>query len=84
MTENIGKPKSDEARAQYVFRFPRFNVENSLTLDERMKDFEKFVIEAALTESKGNVKIVIYDLNIPRRTLNEKMQKHGIDRRDFI
>jgi two-component system C4-dicarboxylate transport response regulator DctD len=33
---------------------------------------------AALTRHKGDIKAVLAELQLPRRTLNEKMQRHGL------
>ncbi len=50
------------------------------TLPDRMAAFEKAVITAALRQSKNSVLEALHRLGIPRRTLNEKMAKYGIDR----
>ena len=49
-------------------------------LAERVEAFEKRLIEQALEQSKGNVAIAMEHLGLPRRTLNEKMLKYGVDR----
>lgn len=46
--------------------------------------FERGRIEAAFREAKGDVSEVMRLLDLPRRTLNEKMAKYGIDRRRFL
>jgi DNA-binding NtrC family response regulator len=46
--------------------------------------FELALIERCLTETGGNINGVIELLSIPRRTLNEKMQRLGIDRHRFV
>ena len=38
---------------------------------------------SAVLDGAGNVQAVVDQLSIPRRTLYEKMRKHGLDRRDF-
>jgi two-component system C4-dicarboxylate transport response regulator DctD len=38
----------------------------------------------ALRLHKGEIKGVMQDLQLPRRTLNEKMQRHGLVREDFV
>ena len=46
--------------------------------------FERALIERCLTETGGNIGAVMERLSIPRRTLNEKMQRLGIDRHRFV
>jgi two-component system C4-dicarboxylate transport response regulator DctD len=41
-------------------------------------------LRAALTRHKGDVKAVLEELQLPRRTFNEKMQRHGLSREMFI
>lgn len=46
--------------------------------------YERRLIEMALEEHGGSITAVMEALQVPRRTLNEKMVKHGIDRGDFV
>jgi DNA-binding NtrC family response regulator len=46
--------------------------------------FERALIERCLTETGGNISAVMERLDIPRRTLNEKMQRLGIERHRFV
>lgn len=55
-----------------------------LSLSERVEGFEKCVIEQALAERKGNIQATMDALGAPRRTLNEKMRKYGLDRKDYV
>lgn len=63
---------------------------NHPTFDEKIKlreyvdNFEKSLLEQALRECLGHIGKVCDLLKIPRRTLNEKLLKHGINRQDFI
>lgn len=52
-------------------------------LTSQVDAFEKGLIEAALARHRGSIVDVIEELNIPRRTLNAKMKKHGIERGRF-
>lgn len=52
-------------------------------LAERVADFEKREIEAALAAHRGNLKPVYESLGLSRKTLWEKMQKHGLDKAQF-
>ena len=52
-------------------------------LQARLAEFEKGQIEAAFAQARGDVSKVMEMLDMPRRTLNEKMAKYGIDRRAY-
>jgi DNA-binding NtrC family response regulator len=51
-----------------------------IPLAQQVEAFERAVIERCLLESGGRVNIVMERLNLPRRTLNEKMSRLGIRR----
>lgn len=51
-------------------------------LAQQMADYERGVIAAALHAHRGSLKPVYEGLGISRKTLYEKMQKHGLDRRE--
>ena len=53
------------------------------TLPEQMDAVESTFIRAALADNAGNVQAAADALGIPRRTLNEKMRKHGLERKGF-
>ena len=50
----------------------------------QVEEFERLVIERALNEAKGRVSVAMGRLGLPRRTLNEKMCRYGLDRQRFI
>jgi two-component system, NtrC family, C4-dicarboxylate transport response regulator DctD len=52
-------------------------------LADRVADFERREIEAALAAHGGNLKPVYESLGLSRKTLWEKMQKHGLDKTQF-
>lgn len=54
------------------------------SLSDRLEQVEKALISAELSHHKGNIKMVMEVLDLPRRTLNEKMQKYGLKRETFI
>ena len=54
------------------------------SLADRVAEYEKRLIEAALTESGGSIKDAMEALGTPRKTLQDKMAKHGIRREHFI
>ena len=53
-------------------------------LVEQVALFERQIIKGALKRHKGNMKAVLDDLGLPRRTLNEKMVRHGLSRMDGV
>jgi two-component system C4-dicarboxylate transport response regulator DctD len=55
-----------------------------LSLAQQVEVFERSVIERCLLETGGRIGALIERLDIPRRTLNEKMTRLGIDRRRFV
>ena len=52
-------------------------------LADRVAEFERREIEAALSAHRGNLKPVYESLGLSRKTLWEKMQKHGLDKTQF-
>ncbi len=54
------------------------------SLAGQMEAFEAQCLRAALRQYKGEIKAVMEALQLPRRTLNEKMQRHGLVRDDFL
>ncbi len=54
-----------------------------LSLAAQQEAFEAQCLRAALTRHRGDIKSVMEELQLPRRTLNEKMQRHGLAREDF-
>ena len=53
------------------------------TLPEQMDAVESVFIQTALQENNGNIQVAADALGIPRRTLNEKMRKYGLERKDY-
>ncbi len=51
------------------------------SLGERVRSFERALIEQVLRDTGGSVKQAMATLGVSRRTLNEKMQRLGIQRR---
>ncbi|MGR3756441.1 MAG: sigma-54-dependent transcriptional regulator [Tranquillimonas sp.] len=54
------------------------------TLAERVDRFERDTIAAALAAHGGSLKDTYESLGLARKTLYEKMQKHGLKREDFV
>ena len=55
----------------------------AMTLPEHVEAFEKALIEQALSESDGIIKDTMKLLGLPRKTLYDKMQKFGLDKRIY-
>jgi len=53
-------------------------------LADRVAEFERSVIAAAIAAHRGRLRRVYESLGISRKTLYEKMQKHGLDRRLIV
>lgn len=53
------------------------------TLSEIVADFERTVLDEALRRAKGNVDAVAGKLNVPRKTLYDKLSRHALKPRDY-
>ncbi len=53
-------------------------------LAARVEAYERGLIEQALQDAQGNIAEAMRVLDLPRRTLNEKMQRYGLNRGDFV
>ncbi len=53
------------------------------SLPDKIEQFEKLVLEQALQKNDGNVTKTHADLCIPRKTLYDKLQRHGIKAETF-
>lgn len=54
------------------------------SLAQQMETFEAQCLRNALLQCQGNIAAVMEMLQLPRRTLNEKMQRHGLSRSDYL
>ncbi|MGB1256815.1 MAG: response regulator [Thiolinea sp.] len=83
-------PEQLKAKVQRAAVIRHHQVRNSALLDEKKKlreyveNFEKSLLEQALQECNGHIGKVCELLNIPRRTLNEKLLKHNLERQQFL
>ncbi|GLS89911.1 sigma-54-dependent Fis family transcriptional regulator [Psychromonas marina] len=59
------------------------DVSAGLSLAEQVEAFEKTLIEQALSMTSGSIKNTMSALNLPRKTLYDKMQKHGLEKQNF-
>ena len=53
-------------------------------LAQQMEAFEAQCLHNALLQCQGNLAAVMEMLQLPRRTLNEKMQRHGLARGEYL
>ena len=53
-------------------------------LKEYVESFEKVLIDNTMRRHKGSIANVMEELCLPRRTLNEKMAKYGLQRGDYL
>lgn len=54
------------------------------SLPERMEHFEAQLIRDALQAHQGDIKATLETLGIPRKTFYDKLQRHGIDRQQYL
>ncbi|ROT96369.1 sigma-54-dependent Fis family transcriptional regulator [Marinobacter sp. R17] len=59
------------------------NVPGRRTLSEMMDAFERSAIVSALNACQGSLKDTMVQLGIARKTLYDKMKKHGLDKAEF-
>ncbi|MBN0977539.1 sigma-54-dependent Fis family transcriptional regulator [Pseudomonas hygromyciniae] len=59
-------------------------IEAGQSLAAQQEAFEAHCLKGALTRHKGDIKAVLAELQLPRRTFNEKMQRHGLTREMFM
>ena len=60
------------------------DIDSGQSLAAQQEAFEAQCLRAALNRHKGDIKAVLTELQLPRRTLNEKMQRHGLVREAFL
>ncbi|MEX0604123.1 MAG: sigma-54 dependent transcriptional regulator [Marinobacter sp.] len=53
------------------------------TLSEMMDAFERSAVVAALNACQGSIKNTMIQLGLARKTLYDKMKKHGLDKSEF-
>lgn len=60
------------------------STESGMGLAEQVSGFERTIIEQALIEHKGNLSKVMESLNLPRRTLSDKLSKYNLERKSYL
>jgi len=58
-------------------------VANRRTLAEMMDGFERSLLQSALRDNQGSIKDTMLSLGLARKTLYDKMRKHGLDKSEF-
>ena len=58
--------------------------QEALSLPERMESLEAQLIRDALAANQGDIKATLEALGIPRKTFYDKLQRHGIDRQQYL
>jgi DNA-binding NtrC family response regulator len=53
-------------------------------LKDYVEAFERMLIDNTMRRHKGSIVAVMEELCLPRRTLNEKMAKYGLQRADYV
>lgn len=53
-------------------------------LKEHVEAFERMLIDTTMRRHQGAIGKVMEELSLPRRTLNEKMAKYGLQRSDYL
>ena len=53
-------------------------------LKEYVETFERMLIDNTMRRHRGSIASVMDELCLPRRTLNEKMAKYGLQRADYL
>ncbi|RBI86736.1 sigma-54-dependent Fis family transcriptional regulator [Rhodosalinus halophilus] len=53
-------------------------------LKEYVEAFERMLIDNTMRRHRGSISAVMEELSLPRRTLNEKMAKYGLQRADYL
>ncbi len=57
--------------------------EQDHSLPKQVDRFERHLIEQALATNNGSIKEVMHSLAVPRKTLYDKMRKHGLDKSNY-
>lgn len=60
------------------------SVPDGLSLADQVACYEKTLIEQVLNRYNGNIKQAMEALDIPRKTLADKMKKYGLERGQFL
>ncbi len=74
-----------EMRLKHILQHAHTHLSGStVSLAEQAANFERCVLDQALRQHNGNIAEVMEELDLPRRTLNQKMQNHDLSRKDYL
>ncbi|MFK7902682.1 MAG: response regulator [Nitratireductor sp.] len=84
----IQKMKEERARLEQTDFTPNAQMQDSENdtsedLNSRISQYEQTLISQSLLKHKGNIAAVLEELNLPRRTLNQKMKKYNLVSKAF-
>lgn len=72
------------ASGLYIFSEDAPARTRSDSLSARVAEFEKGLIEATLAHNSGSIKCTMLDLDVPRKTLSDKINKYSIKRETYL
>ncbi len=58
--------------------------QKSLSLSQQVDAFERCILDQELARNSGNIQSTADALAMPTRTLNDRMRRHGLARKDYI
>lgn len=73
-----------ERRLSSIMNQGRAETSASSSLQTLMRQHERMLLEQALVACRGDVQQMMTMLDLPRRTLNEKLQKYHLERKKFL
>jgi len=76
-------PLSERLAALIGGNCEAFQPQGNSSLQEKLRHYERSLLEKSLSRHRGEVQAVLEELQLPRRTLNEKMTRYGLDRKNF-
>ncbi len=71
---------ASQADIATLLNYSSDSASESKSLSREVAEFEKALISQALKKHAGNIQAVLHDLSLPRRTLNDKMQRYNLSR----
>ena len=72
----------DAQKARWVDSYSdrlRSRLDADLSLPDRMEAYEAQILKDTLAATKGDVRTAMQRLGVPRKTLYDKLRRHGID-----
>ncbi len=66
-----------------ILQMPTTTFLSILSLAEKVNFYEQSLIEEALSRTQGSIKSTMDILQLPRKTLYDKMTKYGLSRARF-